>query len=259
MRVEVPPVNSTIAQPEQQVNKSEKIEKPITLGRGSDGKLVEATLGDLKSTLIGGLSGSGKSSLLQHLVDQSCEQAQIFVIDLKRVGFLNFKGRKNCHIITDINKCPELFSKLTQEMEARYQEMERNNTDKCDKGRILVVIDEAGELLPFVDSNTTDQIRRILSLGRACKMTIVMATQSPSRRLLSGAIVDLFPSRIGLRCNSVYASKVVLDRGGAEKLPNFSALYMNPQGFFVQIQLLPPIGEEIDDMELAHDTIDWED
>lgn len=231
----------------------------ITLGRGGDGKLVEATLEELKSTLIGGLSGSGKSSLLQHIVDQSCEQAQVFVIDLKRVGFLNFKGRKNCHIVTDINKCPELFQKLTQELENRYQEMERNNTDKCDKGRILIVVDEAAELLPFIDKNTYDQIRRILSLGRACKMTIIMATQSPSRRLLSGAIVDLFPSRIGLRCNSVYASKVVLDRSGCEKLPNYSALYMNPQGFFVQLQLLPPIGQEVGDDNLAHDTIEWND
>ena len=87
-----------------------------------------------------------------------------------------------------------------------------------------------------------------------------MATQSPSRRLLSGAIIDLFPSRIGLRCNSVYASKVVLDRGGCEKLPNYSALYMNSAGFFVQIQLLPPMGQgENNDLNKAHDKIEWKD
>lgn len=235
------------------------VEHPITLGRGGDGKLVELTLGELKSTLIGGLSGSGKSSLLQHIVDQSKDQAQVFIVDLKRVGFLNFKKEENCHVITDLNKCPKLFQAITQEMENRYQEMERTNTDKCSKGRILVVIDEAAELIPFVENNVVDQIRRILSLGRAANITLIMATQSPSRRLLSGALVDLFPSRIALRCNSVYASKVVIDRGGAEKLPNYSALYVNPQGFQVQISLMPPIGEGELDTSKTHDKIEWED
>lgn len=237
----------------------QSIDKPITLGRGTDGKLVALTLGDLKSTLIGGLSGSGKSSLLQHIVNQAKEQAQVFVVDLKRVGFLQFKGQDNCHIITDINKCPKLFQKITQEMENRYQAMEQKGTDKCDKGRVLIVVDEAAELIPFVENNVVDQIRRILSLGRAANITLIMATQSPSRRLLSGALVDLFPSRIALRCNSVYASKVVIDRPGAEKLPNYSALYVNPQGFQVQISLLPPMGSEELDTSKPHDKIEWDD
>lgn len=240
-------------------NSHKVVEKPIVLGRGSDGKLVEATLGELKSTLIGGLSGAGKSSLLQHIVNQAKDQAQVFVVDLKRVGFLPFKKETNCHIITDINKCPKLFQVLTQEMENRYQFMEQNNTDKCDKGRILIVVDEAAELIPFIENNVVDQIRRILSLGRAANITLIMATQSPSRRLLSGALVDLFPSRIALRCNSVYSSKVVLDRPGAEKLPNFSALYVNPQGFQVQMVLMPPIGEEESATNKPHDKIEWED
>lgn len=235
------------------------VDKPIVLGRGSDGKLVEATLGELKSTLIGGLSGAGKSSFLQHIVDQAREEAQVFVVDLKRVGFLQFKGQDNCHIITDINKTPQLFQAITQEMENRYQFMEQHNTDKCDKGRILVVIDEAAELIPFVENNVIDQIRRILSLGRAANITIIMATQSPSRRLLSGALVDLFPSRIALRCNSIYASKVVIDRPGAEKLPNYSALFVNPQGFQVQMTLLPPMGEGELDTSKPHDKIEWVD
>lgn len=233
-------------------------EHPIVLGRGGDGKLVQATLGELKSTLIGGLSGAGKSSLLQHVVDQAKDQAQVLVIDLKRIGFLRFKGEENIRVITDLNKVPKLFQKLSQEMENRYRAMEQANTDKCEHGRILVVVDEAAELLPFIDQNTYDQIRRILSLGRACNITIIMATQSPSRRLLSGAIIDLFPSRIGLRCNSVYSSKVVCDRPGCEKLPNFSALYVNPQGFQVQISLLPPIGSEMEDTSTAHDFIEWD-
>lgn len=251
-------VKPTTTEPTGEV-KEELLEHPIVLGRGSDGKMVEATLGELKSTLIGGLSGSGKSSLLQHIVDQSKDQAQVIVIDLKRIGFLRFKGEKNVKIVTDINKTPKLFQILTQELENRYREMEAKNIDKCSRGRILIVVDEAAELTPFVDKNVMEQIRRILSLGRACNMTLIMATQSPSRRLLSGALVDLFPSRIALRCNSVYASKVVIDRGGAEKLPNYSALYVNPFGFQEQVSLMPPLDESdnVDNL-VAHDQIEWD-
>lgn len=233
-------------------------EHSIVLGRGGDGKLVEFTLGELKSTLIGGLSGSGKSSLLQHIVDQAKDQAQVLVIDMKRIGFLNFKGQDNVKVITDLNKVPKLLQKVSHEMENRYRAMEQANTDVCENGRILIVMDEAAEVLPFIDQNAYDQIRRILSLGRACNITMVMATQSPSRRLLSGAIVDLFPSRIALRCNSVYSSKVVIDRAGAEKLPNYSALYVNPQGFQVQVSLLPPLGGDEEDTNTPKDQIDWD-
>lgn len=233
-------------------------EHPIVLGRGGDGKLVEATLGELKSTLIGGLSGSGKSSLLQHIVDQARDQAQVFVVDLKRIGYFRFMDDPNVKVITDINKVPKLFQKITQELENRFREMERERTDVCEKGRIVIVADELGELFPFIDQNTYDQIRRILSLGRASNITFIGATQSPTRRLLSGAIIDLFPSRIGLRCNSVYSSKVVIDRAGCEKLPNYSAIYVNPQGFQVQVSLMPPIGSETEDTTQAHDAIEWD-
>lgn len=234
-------------------------EHPIVLGRGGDGKKVEATLGELKSTLIGGLSGSGKSSLLQHIVDQAKDQAQVLVVDMKRISFINFKGQENVSVITDLNKVPKLLQMVSREMENRFREMEQANTDECKRGRILLLIDEAAEVLPFIDQNTYDQIRRVLSLGRACNITIIMATQSPSRRLLSGAIVDLFPSRIGLRCNSVYASKIVTDRKGCERLPNYSALYVDPQGFQVQMSLLPPLNSKAKDNDEPQDAIVWED
>ena len=234
-------------------------EKPIVLGRGGDGRQVEITLGELKSTLIGGLSGSGKSTLLQHIVNQAKEQAQVIVLDMKRIGYFDFMDDPNVIVITDINKVPKMLQKITQELENRFREMEHERKDVCDKGRIVVVADELGEIMPNIDDNTYNQIRRILSLGRAANITFIGATQSPTRRLLSGALVDLFPSRIALRCNSVYASRVVLDRAGAERLPNYSALFVNPQGFQVQISLLPPVGSKVVDVDKPKDKIEWDD
>ena len=233
--------------------------KPITLGRKSDGTLFQQTLKDMGSLLIGGLSGAGKTALLQNIANQACEQAQVFIIDAKRVGYLKFKGRENCHVITSMEKFPDLLQKLVQELNSRYTTMERANTDVCKAGRILMIIDEAAEAFYGLSDNEKDQIRQILSLGRQCNITIVLATQSPSRRLLSGAITDMFTTHCALRTSSVYASKIILEERGAERIPRFSAIFAGVNGFKTQVRLMPPLDQQEEDMYATHDKIEWED
>ena len=233
--------------------------KPIVLGRKSDGTLYQQTLKDLGSLLIGGLSGAGKTSLLQNIASQASEQAQVFIIDAKRVGYLDFKNKQNCHVITSMEKFPDLLQKVVQEMNSRYTTMEQTNTDKCEAGRIIVIIDEAAEAFYNLTNNERDQIRQILSLGRQCNITMVVATQSPSRRLLSGAIVDMFTTKCALRTSSVYASKIILETAGAERIPRFSAIFAGVNGFRTQVRLMPPLNEQEEDLYATHDKIDWED
>ena len=233
-------------------------EKPIVLGRGGDGRQVEITLSELKSTLISGTSGSGKSTLLKQIIDQACSQAQVICVDLKRIGYLDFRGRENFSLITDVNKCAELLQKITEMLEQRYQKMEEAGTDKCEAKRILIVIDEFAELTSIMDNNTAEQIRRILSLGRACNITMIVATQQASRRLLTGALLDLFCSKIGLRQNSVYASKIAIERPGCEHLSNYSALFLNQHGFMTQFRLLPPLGVKTEETD-PNGYLKWED
>lgn len=243
-----------------QENKKENTltEHPITLGRGTDGKLIETTLGELKSTLVSGTSGSGKSTLLRQIIDQSCDQAQVVCVDLKRIGYLDYRGRENFSLITDVNKCAEFLQKAIELLEQRYQKMEQLGTDKCEAKRILIVIDEFAELTSIMDTNTAEQIRRILSLGRACNITMIVATQQASRRLLTGALLDLFCSKIGLRQNSAYASKIAIERAGCEHLSNHSALFLNQHGFMTQFRLLPPKNEQVEETD-PDDFLQWED
>ena len=223
-----------------QENKKENTltEHPITLGRGTDGKLIETTLGELKSTLVSGTSGSGKSTLLRQIID--------------------YRGRENFSLITDVNKCAEFLQKAIELLEQRYQKMEQLGTDKCEAKRILIVIDEFAELTSIMDTNTAEQIRRILSLGRACNITMIVATQQASRRLLTGALLDLFCSKIGLRQNSAYASKIAIERAGCEHLSNHSALFLNQHGFMTQFRLLPPKDEQVKETD-PDDFLQWED
>lgn len=241
------------------MRKNSSTPQPIALGRKSDGTLYEMTLKDMGSLLIGGLSGAGKTCLLQNIARQASEQAQVFIVDAKRVGYLEFKGKDNCHVITSMEKFPDLLQKTVQELNSRYTQMEQANTDVCDRGRILIIVDEAVEAFYALTDNEKDQIRQILSLGRQCNITMVVATQSPSRRLLSGALTDMFTTKCALRTSSVYASKIILETGGAERIPRFSAIFAGVNGFRTQVRLIPPKDQQAEDAYATHDKIEWED
>lgn len=216
----------------------------ITLGRDSEGKLVQTTLPVMKSALIGGVSGSGKSTLLNNIIAQIVDNdsIQVVIIDLKRVCFLDFKDK--CLVITDRNNIPQLFQQMCDVLEGRYIEMENANTDKCSRPHILLVIDEMADVMPSLDKKCKDQLHQILSLGRQANMTVVAATQTPSKTVLGSVIVDQFQTRIGLRVSNRYASQITIGEGGCERIPNFSAIVITANGHKIEMRLLPPQGEE---------------
>ena len=219
----------------------------VKLGRSSVGKTVSYRLSDLKSILIGGISGSGKSTLINNIIKQIKDDAQVFIIDLKRVCFLNYK--KDCTVITDEYDIPILLQKMCEFMEARYIEMENAGTDKCARPRVVLVIDEMADFMLKVGKKEKCQIQQILSLGRQANITVIGATQTPSKQVIGSLIADQFQTKIGLRVNNRYASNVIINKSGCENLPNYSAILIAPDGFSNEIRLLPPMGKE---EELTH-------
>ena len=210
----------------------------ITIGKNTEGKRVSLTLAEMKSALIGGVSGSGKSCLLNHIVEQAKEEAQVIIIDAKRVCFLKYK--QECLVITERNDVPRLLQKMCDMLESRYIEMEQNNTDICNHRHILLIIDEMADIMPRLDKKCKDQLLQILSLGRQANMTVIGATQSPSKSVLGPLVCDQFQTRIGLRVSNRYASQITIGEGGCERIPNFSAIMITPDGRKVEMRLLPP-------------------
>lgn len=213
----------------------------VELGRGTTGKTIRYKLGDLKSILIGGISGSGKSTLINNVLKQIEDDAQVFIIDLKRVCFLNFK--KKCTVITDAADIPRLLQATCDTIESRYIEMERNETDKCTRPRAVLVIDEMADFMLKVGAKEKNQLHYILSMGRQANVSVIGATQSPSKRVLGSLIVDQFQTKIGLRVNNRYASNIIINRGGCENLAQYSAILVSPDGYTCEMRLLPPQGE----------------
>lgn len=77
----------------------------ITLGRNSNGTLEQVELGKIKHLLVGGLSGAGKTCLFQHIIEDLTSQGvEVYCVDAKRVGYLNFKGREHFHLFTSMER-----------------------------------------------------------------------------------------------------------------------------------------------------------
>lgn len=228
-------------------------DRRIVLGRSATGKEIAYTLGQMKSILIGGISGSGKSTLLNNIIYQAKKDAQIFIIDLKRVCYLPFK--KDCTVITDAHDISPLLQKTVDFMEERYLEMERKNSDYCPYGRVVLVIDEMADFMLKIGKKERAQLQQILSLGRQANITVIAATQTPSKQVIGSLIADQFQTKIGLRTNNRYASTVIINKSGCESLPNYSAILLTPDGFDNEIRLNPPLGESretITDLETIH-------
>ena len=100
---------------------------------------------------------------------------------------------------------------------------------------ILCVIDEFADLMMQAPKRVEASVTRLGQLGRACGVHLVLGTQSPHAKVLSGLIKANIPARIALRVASGVHSRVAIDQGGAEDLlGRGDALLQDGQGVGLQ-------------------------
>jgi hypothetical protein len=88
--------------------------------------------------------------------------------------------------------------------------------------RLACLVDEYAELLTGAKKADREQIEtsfvRIAQMGCAAGIHLVLATQRPSRQVVTGVLKANFPGRVALRVGNRVESLVVLDQGGAQFL-----------------------------------------
>jgi len=84
--------------------------------------------------------------------------------------------------------------------------------------QIIILIDELAELMMTASGIVQDAISRLAMKGRSAGVHLIVATQQPHASILTNIIKTVIPSRIAFAVSSNSASRVILDRPGAERL-----------------------------------------
>ncbi|MCQ2571009.1 MAG: DNA translocase FtsK 4TM domain-containing protein [Candidatus Saccharibacteria bacterium] len=231
-------------------------EKPLafTVGKDIAGQVVVGDLAKMPHLLIAGTTGSGKSVMTNVLISSllyhnSPSDLKLIIVDPKQVEMAAYEDIP--HLLTPvINSTDKALSAMkwaVGEMEKRYTIMSKErvkniidyNTKMADQGGtvtiadedgnpqehnngkmpyIVVIVDEMADLMMTAGKELEMLIVRIAQKGRAAGIHLVLATQRPEVKVVTGLIKANIPGRIAFAVNNGVDSRVMLDAVGAEKL-----------------------------------------
>lgn len=193
-------------------------------------------------TLIAGCQGSGKSVVINGLIDTLMYRApfdqdggaQMVLIDPKRVELAAYKDLPHT-LAHAAGFNPDAWLKALNSairiMDARYAYMEKKGLKKYDRGDLYVIIDEWANVYKNGGKDAYKAVLRLTSEGRAAKVHLIMATQVPKANIIPTEIRENFDSRICLRTANAIQSRVIMEDNGCESLPRYGqGFYVNPEG-----------------------------
>ncbi len=221
----------------------------IALGRSISGSSEFADLARMPHLLVAGTTGSGKSVCIHDIVLSllyRCgpERLRFIMIDPKRVELTPYNSIPHLltPVITEPKKAILALKWLTKEMERRYNVLQtekvrdivsyHDNVVKpaLEKKReadaklpeampyIVVIIDELADIMQMYPRELEGGIVRLAQMSRAVGIHLILSTQRPSVKVITGLIKANVPGRIAFQVASQIDSRTILDTGGAEKL-----------------------------------------
>ncbi len=236
--------------------KSMKSKLVFGLGKDISGKPFSADLSLMPHLLIAGATGSGKSVCVNSLICSllfrvTPEEVRFILIDPKRIELSVYEGIPHLiqNVVTnnedalialnwsvaEMDKRYDLFQKYkVKSLNAYNQEIVklRKKDDSIEDDTlpfIVIIVDELADLMMTVGREVERPITRLAQMARAIGIHLVLATQRPSIKVITGIIKANFPSRIAFQVSSKIDSRVIIDANGAEKLLGLGdSLYLPP-------------------------------
>lgn len=198
--------------------------------------------------LIGGCSGSGKSVILNGIIYSLLFNGnnRLILIDPKKVELIDYKNLPHTEMYADNNTdIIQALNNTVLKMENIYKDMQKRHIKKYDGVHRYIIIDEFADLMTTCKKQALPLLCRIAQLGRAANIHLFIATQRPTRDIISGQIKVNIDSRIALRCPTAQDSRNIIELSGAENLPKFGrCLYSSPDNENTIKYIVPMVPEE---------------
>lgn len=189
--------------------------------------------------LVAGASGSGKSVLINGMITTLLYRfpldvaggAQFILIDPKRVELSPYKNTPHC--IGYASEPAEMVAMLRKAIDItdrRYKEMVARGLRMYDGSDIFVFIEELADLMTTNGREVQPLIQRLCQIGRASRIRVVVATQTPIVKVIPTEIKVNFDSTVALRTRCAQDSRNIIGVNGAECLPRYGeCLYYTPE------------------------------
>ena len=259
-----------------------KFKIPMLLGKAVNGEDVVADLTKMPHCIIAGATGSGKSVCINSIIMSILymfrpDEVRLLMVDPKKVELTPYTRLPHliAPVITEPHGAQEALNWMVREMEKRYEVLKlvgvRNidsfNTRKPDVEYekslnvpipeklpyIVGIIDELADLMMAATSDIETPIARIAQMARAVGIHLILATQRPSREVITGLIKANFPTRISFKVSSRINSQIILDEVGAETLLGNGDMLFLPPG---TSQLVRAQGAYVSDADIQK-SIEW--
>lgn len=184
---------------------------------------------------VAGATGSGKSVFINQFVfsalaAETPDRFGLILIDPKRVELSRY--RRIPHTIRYAQDPDEIVAALTEAerlMMWRFSVMERSGLLTWTGGTVYVIIDELADLINNDRKRCEPILARIATLGRAARVLLLVATQSPSRQVMTARVCCNITCRIALHCESPIESRQIIGTPAAVLLPQFgTCIYKRP-------------------------------
>lgn len=244
---------------------SRKFHIPVLLGKAVNGDYVLSDLTKMPHCIIAGATGSGKSVCINTIVmailmNAKPDEIKLIMVDPKKVELTAYTRLPHmlAPVITGSQGACAALNWLVKEMESRYEilkqlgvrNIEAFNNRAINKSLeasldreiperlpyIVVIIDELADLMMVANNDIETPIARIAQMARAVGIHLILATQRPSREVITGLIKANFPTRISFKVASRINSQIILDEVGAEALLGNGDMLFLPPGTSISIR-----------------------
>lgn len=255
--IEVPNKKPQIVSMESVLNtkkfQNTKMALPMALGKTITNEVYIADLAKIPHLLVAGATGQGKSVGLNAIISSLLykkhpNELKFVLVDPKKVEF-SIYNKISAHymaalpeneeepIITDVQKVVRTLNSLCKLMDHRYDLLKKAQVKKINEYNnkfvnhklkltdgheympyIVVIIDEFGDLIMTAGKEIELPIQRIAQLARAVGIHMVIATQRPTTKVITGNIKANFPGRMAFRVTAQIDSRTILDTTGADQL-----------------------------------------